>query len=891
MSQARPALIAFNRGIISPLALARVDLERLRMSAETQTNFMPRVLGSMMLRPGTVDIGATLNNSVAKHVSFVRSFTEKAIIEFTDLAFRVRVNGAIITRPSVTTAITNGGFDADVTGWTDDDEAATVSQWAAGGYLQLTGDGLSYARRYQTVTVTSTNIRHSLRVIVNRGPVGFKVGSTVGGGEYLDESLKTGTHSLSFTPAGNFTVTFESNLAYSVYVDSVQVEAAGDMVIPTTWAAADLPLLRHDQSIDVLFCTVSGQMPRRIERRAADSWSFVEYAPENGPWRITNTTTTTLASSAVSGDVTLTASRPLFKAGHVGALFQIESIGQFVTIDVTAENQWSNHIRVVGVGADRDFRITVTGSWSGTVTVQRSIGVPGSWTKYRAYTSNHDATSNDDLDNAVIYYRIGMDTGDYTSGTAECQLDYAGGSIPGICKIVGVTNATTASAIVLKQLGQTTASERWKEGAWSTYRGFPSAVALHEGRIAFAGKDKIWLSESDAFESFDDAVEGDSGPFSRSIGSGPVETINWLMPLQRLLVGGLGAERSARSSSLDEPLTPANFNLKTSSTQGSAPISPAQIDSGGVFVQFGGTRVFLAAFNPDRYDYASEDITLMVPDLNLVGIKQIAVQRQPDTRIHCLRNDGTVAILVLDKREDVQCWVIYETAGLVTDIMVQPDDGNEDAVYYTVLRGANRRLEKWAKESECLGGIVSKLADGHVVYQGPATNTITGLGHLEGLSVVVWQDGIDGGTYTVSGGSITLLTAATNAVVGLGYTGKFKSAKLAYAGAGGTALCQRKRIAQVGVILKDTHYQGLEFGPDFASMDPLPLSLGGKAIPANTIHSSFDGDMIEFPGDWSTDSRLCLQAQAPRPCTVLAAVIAMETQDGETGASEQQGEG
>ena len=888
MSQARPALVAFNRGIISALALARVDLEKLRMSAEVQTNFMPRVLGSMMLRPGTADIGATRNNSVAKHVSFVRSFTEKAIIEFTDLAFRVRVDDVIVTRVSVTTAITNGGFDANVTSWTDDDEAATVSQWATGGYLQLTGDGLNYARRYQTVTVTSTNIRHSLRVIIQRGPVLIKVGSTVGGGEYLDESLKTGTHSLSFTPTGDFTVTFEANLAYSVYVNSVQVEAAGDMVIPTTWAEADLPLLRHDQSIDVLFCTVAGQMPRRVERRSSDSWSFVEYAPEDGPWRIENTTTTTLAASAITGDITLTASKALFKSTHVGALFRINSIGQLVTLNATGAGQWSDYIRVVGVGNDRIFQQTIAGTWAGTVTRQRSIGVPGVWADNKAYTSNMSGGIDDGLDNGIIYYRIGIDTGDYTSGTAELTLEYQGGSIAGICKITAVTNATTASAIVLKQLGQTTASGQWTEGAWSPYRGFPSAVALHEGRLAFAGKDKIWLSVSDAFEGFDDTIEGDSGPISRSIGSGPVETINWLLPLQRLLIGGLGAERSARSSSLDEPLTPSNFNLKAASTQGSAAISPVQIDSGGAFVQVGGTRVFLIAFNADRYDYASDDITLMVPDLNLVGIEQIVVQRQPDTRVHCRRSDGTVAILILDKREDVQCWVLYETAGLVTDIVIQTADGNEDAVYYTVLRGSNRRLEKWAKESECLGGLVTKLADAHVLYQGAATNTITGLGHLEGLDVVVWQDGIDGGSFTVSGGEITLDTAATNVVVGLGYTGQFKSAKLAYAGGGGTALCQRKRIAQLGVILKDAHYQGLEFGPDFNSLDPLPLSLDGEAIAANTIYDSFDGDMIEFPGDWSTDSRLCLQAQAPRPCTILAAVIAMETQDGEP---KQQGSG
>lgn len=50
-------LLAFNRGIISPLALARTDIERLALSAEVQTNWMPRLLSSMMLRPGLGYIG------------------------------------------------------------------------------------------------------------------------------------------------------------------------------------------------------------------------------------------------------------------------------------------------------------------------------------------------------------------------------------------------------------------------------------------------------------------------------------------------------------------------------------------------------------------------------------------------------------------------------------------------------------------------------------------------------------------------------------------------------------------------------------------------------------------------------------------------------------------
>jgi hypothetical protein len=37
--------------------------------------------------------------------------------------------------------------------------------------------------------------------------------------------------------------------------------------------------------------------------------------------------------------------------------------------------------------------------------------------------------------------------------------------------------------------------------------------------------------------------------------------------------------------------------------------------------------------------------------------------------------------------------------------------------------------------------------------------------------------------------------------------------------------------------------------------------------------------MIEVPGSWNTDARLCLLAQAPFPCTVGAVVIGLETRE------------
>ena len=171
MATERPILLAFNRGIVDRLALARIDLKRMALSAAVQTNWMPRVLGSMMLRPGLGYTGSTRNNAQAKHFPFVFSTSDIALLELTDSVLRVKLSETPITRPAVTAVVSNGTFDTDLTGWTDADESGATSSWLTGGYMSLVGTRYNAAIRRQQVTVSEANIEHALRATVTRGPV------------------------------------------------------------------------------------------------------------------------------------------------------------------------------------------------------------------------------------------------------------------------------------------------------------------------------------------------------------------------------------------------------------------------------------------------------------------------------------------------------------------------------------------------------------------------------------------------------------------------------------------------------------------------------------------------------------------------------------------------
>jgi len=877
MAKEEVSLLAFNRGVVSKLALGRVDIKRVSMSAQEQQNWVPRVLGPMSLRPGLQYLGGIAGNNFSRQLPFIFSTTDTALVELTANVLRMRVSEALVTRVAVATAIANGTFDTNLTSWTDNDEAGGVSSWGTGGYMLLLGTGNAAAIRDQTVTVAGGDFskEHALNITVTYGECILRVGSTAAGTDDLinETTLRPGVHSLAFTPSGaNVYVRLMSRISATTYVDSCVIAPAGVMTLATPWGVNDLPNIRYKQSGDVIFIACSGIRQIRIERRSTTSWSVVDYVANLGPFRVENTSPITIAPNAIKGDITLTASAAFFQSTNVGGLIAIDSTGQTVSDVIAGADLYSDPIRVTGIGSGRVFGITVTGTWVGTITLQRSVGSIGSWVDVSSYTTNQSTTLNDTLDNQIIYYRIGIKPASYTSGSATVSLAYSAGTIRGIARITQYTSPTAVYAQVVKDFGALTATVNWLEGSWSPRRGYPSAVGLYEGRVWWAGKDKVIGSVSDDYANFDDSTVGDSGPINRSIGFGPVDTINWLLESQQLLMGAQGAEYTCRSSSLGEPLTPTNFNLKASTSRGSKSVEAAKVDTSAVFVDRSGSRVYEMVMDQYYLTFSAEDLTAICPEIGLPALLRIAVQRRPDTRLHFVRSDGTVAMIVFDKTEDVKAWVTIVTDGVIEDVVTLPGD-EEDVVYYTVARTVGgvtvRYLEKWAKQSECVGGTSNKQADAFVYYSGAPTATLSGLSHLEARTVVCWADGKDQGSYLVTGGAIVLPQAVSVAVVGLGYQAKYRSVKM-------KDLNLRKKINSLGLLLADTHAQGLLYGQDYTTMDDLPQMEQGAVVDANYIWEDYDLESMEFNGVFDTNARLCLVANAPRPCTVVAATAVFE---------------
>jgi hypothetical protein len=77
--------------------------------------------------------------------------------------------------------------------------------------------------------------------------------------------------------------------------------------------------------------------------------------------------------------------------------------------------------------------------------------------------------------------------------------------------------------------------------------------------------------------------------------------------------------------------------------------------------------------------------------------------------------------------------------------------------------------------------------------------------------------------------------------------------------------------------MANVHAQGLQYGQTYDVMDDMPMVENGADVDPDAVRQAYDEPATTVPGDWDTDARLCLTAAAPRPVTVMAVAVTVET--------------
>lgn len=86
--------------------------------------------------------------------------------------------------------------------------------------------------------------------------------------------------------------------------------------------------------------------------------------------------------------------------------------------DITAENSFCEAIAV----DRRKFNLRLTGTWVATVTVQRKLKGDSTWEDVESFTENGAYVGYEPEMSTT--YRVGVKTGDFTSGTVAVRISY-----------------------------------------------------------------------------------------------------------------------------------------------------------------------------------------------------------------------------------------------------------------------------------------------------------------------------------------------------------------------------------------------------------------------------------------------------------------------------------
>lgn len=878
----RGVINKFNRGEVDPAAFARDDVEKIHNSCELMENFLPQRLGPMQYRMGSKYLFASPDISYL--VPFVSATDDANMLEFSPLStrFKIRVidDDIPVSNSSCTTVVQDPSMTGTGGHWIDADETADCVSTVTAGAMSLTGSFTAAAKRYQTLT-TETGVPNTIIITITRGEnANIQIGTNGADSSDIYGGLhKVGTVILTFTPDSAVTITI-SNSGPEVKIENINTTSGEIQLTPDSMNVVDhLPFdtyehwgkLRWAQSADKIYFCAEGFPPFVVTKLGPKSWAIERYWNYFGPYGQVNVTDVTMDPDVGgAAKVTLTFNKSILDAldnDYTGVIYKYVSSGQDVTVAATTDDDATDPIFVFGTGLARTFGIVViiTSGTYAIIRLEKSFDSI-TWQKISDFTTGISFTSSltDGLDGAEIYYRLRVEDDGGAPFVGDMILTYDYGSIEGEARVINSTADTYQEAQWYKQPGRLDATRDWYVGSWGGKNPYPTAVGFYEGRLWFAGNNKIWGSVTDNYTSFDRNLDGASASIERTIGFGPVDNVLWLAPSTRLMAGLASAEINIRSSTFGEVLTDLNTNLKSSTNYGVAPIRPIVIDDEIVFVQRGQNKIISLSYSINSDAHAGVDLNTLNPTILDQRVVRMEMVRNPETRIYAVLGDGSIAVLMRDPAEDALAWSRITTAdsGSYKDICVLPAI-DEDKIYLVVERTDGTYIEKFASLKDCIGANRSDHFDSFVYYNSPGATSVS-VAHLASLATVrVWADGEDRGDFTVTAGNITLTSAWTDVTIGLTFEADYTSNKLmGYDDI--TVLGTRKRIVNTGLIMRNVVAGAVKIGPSIAGLDNMPGLEDGVA----PVSGDYDYYPFEFDGISETDPRIYIRATGP--CTIMA---------------------
>jgi hypothetical protein len=463
----------------------------------------------------------------------------------------------------------------------------------------------------------------------------------------------------------------------------------------------------------------------------------------------------------------------------------------------------------------------------------------------------------------------------------------------GYVKITAVGSATSATATVVSALDDTGATADWYESAFSTYQGFPSAVAFYEDRLSFGGTsrspDTMWLSKSGLYEDFRrGAVTGETvasdDAISITLASREVNAIRWMVGATRLIVGTTGGEWWIEGASSSEPLDATKVpRAKMDSEHGSADIQPVQIGNTVIFVQRMSKVIREMRWDWQFDQYVANDLSLLSEHyFNYGEIKGIAYQQTPHKILWIVHSDGNLYGCTYMREHEVIAWHKHTASGTSASFesVAVVEGSEEDELWVVVARTINNAATRFVERMKPISAIDTGeegssdwdledayFVDSGVTYRGGSSTAMNWLTHLEGESVVSLADGTAVSAKTVTSGAITLSSAASTVHIGLNYNADVETLEPVLERHEAMGQSTVKHINNVTLRL----YRSLngQVGPDSSNL---------RTIPYDDTSDYYTGDTrdIAIKGGYDQTGTVYIRKNEPLPLTVSAIILDVE---------------
>lgn len=825
MTKASPLLPSFSAGEVSERLHARTDFAKYPFSAEKLQNLIPLAEGGAMRRSGTRYVAEAKSSAVkGRLLPFEFSVTQAYMLELGANSMRFYRHQGQIVAGNITASITNGTFDSNISGWTDQSSGSGSIAWNSGGYMDIdenAGDGaaeqevtnasaIAHVLKFRVIGVPADNVQGGR----NKFSLKLRIGTASGGTQILaDTEYNVGYHCVEFTAtAANFFIRFTNDhnditmgLDDVSLIDNVAIE------IGTPWAEADLARLSGPQSADVLYLFHPNYPAHKLLRFGHSSWSLEEIGWLDGPYLPLNTTSTTLSPSATGGagsPITVTASAVTGINDNQG--FLATDVGRLVRIDNPASGvAWGWGI-ITAVGSTTSVTVWVSKSFSqGGVAVTRWR--LGAWSGTTGYAS------------VATFFEQRL----YVANTSVEPDSFWASQTSDFENFKPDDNADTVEAD--DALDYTIASDKVEAIRW---------MRAAEDTLAIGTVSGEWVPSSTGavITPLDITVRTQTTHGSSTVE--PVRVDHVVLFVQR-------SQRKLREFGFD-------FNIDSYRAVDMTRLNRE--------ITYGGLDVLAFQEEPDSLVWAVR---------NDGKILSMTYRREED---------------VVGWAPHIIGGVFGAGNAVVESVAVIPgangggqthSSADRDEVWVIVKRtingGTKRYVEFFERHYEDGQDIEDAVyLDSCITYDSTATTSISGLDHLEGETVAIWADGDVQASKTVSSGSITIDTAASTVQIGLAYTHSYKSLRLEAGAPTGTAQNKTKRIFDLGVTLMNS--DSFSFGPSSSNLTTKSLRSQGDDLVSGEYK-------YQFEGDWITDPRIVIESSDPAPFTMLALQPEIDVQD------------